>query len=213
MTKKSSLATAMVVVSLVAALAGAYAAQRIFDRPDPATIEGLLWPSPKSLQPFELVDQYQAKFGPERFDGRWTLIFFGYTRCPDVCPLTLAALDQAKSQLESKHGFGDELQVVFVSVDPARDTPEFLGQYVGHFDPEFLGVTGAESALMSLTRQLGILSIARPQGDDPKNYLVDHTTAVLVIGPQRQLLGVLSAPHRADVLAKQVSQIREFVDG
>lgn len=213
MTKKASLTTALVVISLVAALAGAYAAQRILNRPAPAAIEGLLWPSPKTLQAFELVDQFETKFGPERFDGRWTLIFFGYTHCPDVCPLTLAALEQAKSKLVSEHGFGDELQIVFVSVDPARDTPKFLGQYVGHFDQDFLGVTGTESALKRLTGQLGILSVARHQGDDTKNYLVDHTTAVLVIGPQRQLLGLLRAPHQGDALAKQVSSIRGFVEG
>ena len=89
-------------------------------------------------------------FGPDRLKGRWSFLFFGFTHCPDVCPTTLSVLAKVSRELEPDNGRGDGAQFVFVSVDPARDTPARLGEYVAYFDPDFLGVSGPDSALQPL---------------------------------------------------------------
>lgn len=174
-------------------------------------VEGFLWPDPRALTPFELVDQDGAPFDLARLQGRWTLLFFGYTYCPDVCPATLAALAEVHSLLVAEDATRD-LQVVFVSVDPQRDTPARLAEYVRYFDPVFIGATGSDEALRGLTRQLGVIAF-RGEADADGNYLVDHTAALLLLDDQARLVGLFRAPHQPDDIAGRVRMIRGFVDG
>jgi protein SCO1/2 len=156
------------------------------------------------LQDFQLRDQDNQAFTRERFMGRWSLLFFGYTHCPDVCPLTLA---EAKGFYRSLQGtpYQADTQVVFVSVDPKRDTPEVLKRYVGYFDPAFIGVSGTRTQLDLLTRPLGIYYAYQGDGDD---YVVDHSAVMVLIGPQATLRAVFSAPHTAKVLTSDYLAIR-----
>ena len=133
----------------------------------------------RSLPAFSLVDHQGKTFTDARLRGRWSLIFFGYTHCPDICPNTLAVMKQAMKQL---HEHSVQPQVIFISVDPKRDTPERLAKYVRYFDPDFIGATGSEEALAALAPALGI-PFARPPGSDSENYLVDHGASVLLIDP------------------------------
>ena len=142
------------IVVLAGVLAGVGVAYFMRDRvaPSPPLERATLFAEPRALPAFELIDQERIPFGPERLRGRWTLLFFGFVNCPDVCPTTLATLAEVRRKVASESA-GDVPQVVLVSVDPGRDTPPVLAQYVAHFDPSFTGVTGDPAAIETLTQR------------------------------------------------------------
>ncbi|MCJ7590482.1 MAG: SCO family protein [Woeseiaceae bacterium] len=149
-------------------------------------------PSPAELPAFALQDQYGEPVTADTFRGQWDLVFFGFTNCPDICPTTLQILANAKLELQNI-GAGAIPRVVFISVDPERDTPEILGRYVDYFGAANLGVTGTLPELVKLTTALGIFFEKAPTDDG--NYGVDHSAAVLVINPEGQFSALFSAPH------------------
>lgn len=191
----------------VAALAMGVLASYLTSRPAAPQIDGLLWPQSKPLTAFALTDQHGRPFTLERLRGRWTLLFFGYTNCPDVCPVTLSVLKNARALTTPAGTQADPLQIAFVSVDPARDTPEHLAAYVAHFDPDFLGVSGGESDLQAFARQLGVLYI-RAEPDSKGGYLVDHTAALFLVDPRGHLVALFQAPHDAATLARDIPRIQ-----
>lgn len=198
----------LLVLAFSAGIGASLMLERSTAKPD---IEGLLWPEPRKLEAFELVDQDGRPFDVARLHDRWTLLFFGYTFCPDVCPVTLSALAEAQAELAGSEAAAD-LQVVFISLDPERDTPQRLGEYVRFFAPEFLGVTGSEEALGVLTRQLGVIGF-KGEKDADGNYLVDHTAAVMLLDTQARLVGIFRTPHKPADIAARVRGIREFING
>ncbi len=117
------------------------------------------------------------------FEGQWSLVYFGYTFCPDVCPTTLADLRQTRELLGSR---ADDVQVILVSLDPQRDTPERMAEYLNAFDPTFLGLTGPQEAIDAAATQYGVYHARRETGG-ASDYLVDHTSTVLVFGPDATL--------------------------
>ena len=158
-----------------------------------------------------MTDHRGEPFGLRRLEGRWSFLFFGYTHCPDVCPTTLSMLAKVSRELSADGVAGDGAQFVFVSVDPARDMPARLGEYVAYFDPDFLGVTGPDNALEALTRQLGIF-VSRDAPDGTGNYIVGHGAAVLLIDPESRLVGVYQAPHDPSGIADSFQRIRHFLE-
>ena len=178
----------------------------ITSRPEAPEIDGLLWPQSKALQSFTLEDQNRRAFSLDRLRGHWTLLFFGYTNCPDICPVTLAVLENALTLMRKAHADAELPQVVFVSVDPKRDTPEHLGDYVSHFDPSFVGVTGSDANLAAFAGQLGALYVLG-DADAEGQYSVDHTAALFLIDPRGHLVALFQAPHAADVLARDIPRI------
>ncbi len=178
----------------------------------PPDIQGLLWPDPKVVQPFALLDHRGAPFTLEQLKGRWSFLFFGYTNCPDVCPVILSMLDKVAGELGKEPMWNRDVQFVFVSVDPVRDTPEVLAKYVGNFNPDFIGVTGAKESLTSLTRQLGIYAQSELP-DSHGNYAVDHGSPVLLIDPAGRLLGVFQSPRGPLDVVEGFRQMRRFVTG
>ena len=150
-----------------------------------------LYPQPRALPDFQLVDNHQQAFTTEQLLGQWSLVFVGYTFCPDVCPTTLAELKSIYPQLKalpSKY----PIQVVFISVDPQRDTPERLNEYVNFFEPEFAGVTGEHKELFPLVRAMGMMYSMSESTDNP-DYLVDHSSSVILVNPQAQVIGRFKA--------------------
>lgn len=183
--------------------------------PAPAGVEGLLWPNPKSVAAFTLTDQAGQAFDLERLRGKWSFLFFGYTHCPDICPITLGVLKSVADRLASEGRYAADSQMVFVSVDPARDTPEVLREYVGFFGPGFVGATGTDAQLTTFTRDLGVLYMRVGEGDGAvagTNYLVDHSAAVLLVDPQGRLVGVFPAPQTVDGVAQRYAAIRAFLE-
>ena len=214
MTRNSKLLLAGTLAAAMGLTAGFLLSHYMADRTQQqqASIPGFLWPNPKMLRAFSLVDQHGQPFDRERLKGKWTFLFFGYTHCPDVCPVTLAVLQQVAQALRASPKGARDVQIVFVSVDPERDTPARLAEYVRYFDDEFVGATGNAVDLDVLTRQLGIVHM-RLQPSEDGNYLVDHTAAILLTDPEARWLAVFSAPHKAPEIAKRYQEIRSVVEG
>lgn len=156
-------------------------------------------PDPRPLTPFALSDHRGAPFTERDLIGHWTLLSFGYTHCPDICPTTLQMLSRVEARLSSA-GQAPLPRVVFVSVDPERDTPERLAGYVPYFSPRFTGVTGSREALTGLTRQLGV--IFEKAGDGGAGYLVNHSASIVLVDPQGRFRALFSAPHDAETMAE-----------
>lgn len=175
-----------------------------------ATLSATVLPKGKPLQPFHLVDDNGKPFTLRDLKGHWSFLFFGYTHCPDVCPSTLQVLHGVEQRLRSG---GSPPRVVFVSVDPDRDTPQQLGKYVAYFDPGFMGATGKADQIDALTKQLGILYGF--EDPDPKtgDYAVSHSAQILLIDPSGALRAVFSAPHEAAAIAADFRKIRDTYKG
>ena len=154
----------------------------------------LVLPAFNALPEFELLDPLGNAVTRETFLDQWSLMFFGFTHCPDICPLTLQTLAAAQSELDAD-GQQPLPQIVLVSVDPERDTPQLIGQYVAHFGAGNLGVTGSLAELKKLTSALGIYFEKQP--GDADNYAVDHSAAVLLINPDGEFHALFSGPHVA----------------
>ncbi|MBI5786532.1 MAG: SCO family protein [Rhodocyclales bacterium] len=136
--------------------------------------------------------------------GRWTLLNFGYTFCPDICPTTLATLKEVKAQLATRGAAPP--QVVFVSIDPARDTPARLAEFTGFFDPAFIGATGGDAELAALVKHLGV-HYQRHDEQDKKLYVVDHSAVVYLIDPQGRLKAIFSWPHDPAAMATDYAEL------
>ena len=165
---------------------------------------------PRPIPAFELEDHRGERFDTSRLTGRWTFLFFGYTFCPDVCPNTLGNLRSLRGLIdESREHRMDDVQFVFISVDPERDTRERLAQYVPYFHDEFIGASGRAGEIEALTDALGIY-YARSDEDsgDPRNYLVDHSSAVLLVDPVARLLAVFSHPDDPEAMARAFEKIQ-----
>ena len=137
-------------------------------------------PQPRIVKEFNLQDQHGQPFTQARLQGKWTLVFFGFTHCPDICPATMALLRQFKRLMADETAL-NTMQIVLLSVDPARDTPEVLKQYINYFDPEFIGVTGEFLALQALATNLNATFYKVPGGG--ANYQIDHSANVVLINP------------------------------
>lgn len=138
--------------------------------------------------------------------GQWHFLFFGYTHCPDICPVTMGVLAQAKKMAAANnHMFPD---VVFISVDPERDKVAMLADYVQYFDKDFIGVTGDKDLIKALTLQMSVVYMKMPgeessaAGNSGNGYLVDHSSAVLLLNPQAKLVAFFNAPHDPQTILK-----------
>ena len=128
---------------------------------------------------YGLIDQTGSPAGPERFKGRFPLVVFGYTGCPDVCP---TALTHVTSVMEKLGPHAKYVQPVFVTFDPARDTTDVLREYVSHFDKRTLALTGSDEAIKLVQEGYGVLSVPGPKDEDG-TYFISHTAAKYLIGP------------------------------
>lgn len=208
--------TAVTVLVLIAGLCGGWIVSSMLNPQGPATVSveipGFLWPDPPAVKDFTLRDHQGRTFDRERLLGRWSLLYFGYTHCPDACPTSLSVMREVEKLLLANPGFRDRFQGVFVSVDPARDSLEHLGQYVTHFSPRFIGATASEDSMAKTARDFGVMfQLTEP--DEHGSYLVDHTSSFLLVDPQGRLVAVLRTPHEAADLAARISRIERVVAG
>lgn len=187
---------------------GFYFTQQDSETESPA-IEGFLWPDPRSLGSFSAVDQDGREFGEDRLMGQWSFLFFGYSHCPDICPVTLSVLKQFYEGIEQS-GEAENVQVIFVSVDPERDTPERLREYVHYFNPDFIGVSGSTEQIADLAGKAGIVYM-RGEQTSSGNYLVDHTASILLVDPRGRLVSIYSAPHDPVTMRERFDRIRDFL--
>jgi len=205
-------------VAIVASLGlGVALGAQKFSASSPLAIVQLL-PTPKVLPEFELENHFGEIVDTNVFRGRWSLVFFGFTSCPDFCPLELQKL----SKLLNLTGAGDELQVVFVSVDPERDEPEKLANYVGFFHPQIIGLRGSNIALANVTQFFGaaydrsaiveskLLTI--PAGinmptDVGEQYQVNHSTRVFIVNDKGEFIGSFVPPYEVEKLLPDMQKL------
>ena len=146
--------------------------------------------TPRKIGDFSLVDNRGENFGPQQLQGKWTLVFFGFTHCPDICPTTMALLNEFVSGLQDAEAA--DTKVVMVSVDPERDTVARLAEYVPYFNPDFTGVTGGFLDVQRFATALNAPFRKAPgQGED---YQVDHSASVVLINPRGDYHGFFRAP-------------------
>ncbi|RWU26974.1 cytochrome c oxidase assembly protein [Pseudomonas alkylphenolica] len=160
----------------------------------------ILLPQSRTVPGLEMTDENGQPVLMDELKGKWSLLFFGYTFCPDICPTTLAQLRQVKSELPKEAV--ERLQVVLVSVDPNRDTPAQLKQYLGYFDKDFRGVTGSLDNLQKLANAVSIPFI--PADTSKPNYTVDHSGNLALLGPDGKQRGFIRAPFNNQKLVAQL---------
>jgi protein SCO1/2 len=188
-----------VIIAALAVTAGFWAAQAILkDQAPRHDLSATRFPVARDIQPFELIDHHSAAFDQAALQQHWSFVFFGYTYCPDVCPTTLSILNGVAQRLQDVDA---DVRFVMVTVDPERDTPERLAEYVTYFNGDFLGVTGSDAGLTQLTRQLGILYNRVEPEDGAAGYLIDHTAGVFLFDPDGRYHAVFTPPLSVDRLA------------
>lgn len=195
-----------VLVAIVAIAAGLLLSRALLDRSSAPTLaKATLLDPPRPLPPMAFVDQDGQPFGVEQLRGHWSILFFGFTSCPDICPTTLALLAQVEKQLADLPP-EQRPHVVLVSVDAKRDTPERLAQYVKSFSPTFTGITaGDQAAVEAFAMKLGVPVAISPLPGD--TYTVDHSAAIFVIDPSGALRALSSTPHNVPIIAEDYRSI------
>ncbi|HKJ49985.1 MAG TPA: SCO family protein [Gammaproteobacteria bacterium] len=177
--------------------------------PPPAILEGVLRADFRPLTRFYLNSRSHGPLGLDDLRGKWTFVYFGYRSCPDLCPNTLHELASFRRLLDDS-GAADagRVQVLFVSVDPARDSEEALDEYVAWFDPRFIGATAGRAAIERFARQFGA-DFAYGEETAPGQYTVSHSSAVFLVDPHARVVATFSEPHYAATL---LAQYRGIVD-
>lgn len=179
----------------------------------PTVLEGVLRPDFKVLQPFKLTDHNNAQFNRARLQGKWTFVFFGYTFCPDICPAALAVMNSVQGLLEDEGGdVHTNVQVVFISVDPNRDTNELLANYVPYFNKNFIGATADKIEIDRLVQQFGAGYIIEPE-TSPGQYTVAHTSAIFLVDPSARLVASFSQPHYPATIVSLFRKIQDYFFG
>ena len=183
----------------VAMISGFLLGQFVFDQQETAStpIRAMVPETPRKLAMPALQQTNGGSFDAASLQGQWSLLFFGYTNCPDVCPATLNSVALAKQQYQ-KHGFeqaGKQFpQVVFISVDPQRDSIQALGEYVRYFDKDFIGATGEEKLLKAITVQVNSTFVVEAS-ENENEYQVGHSLNLILVNPATELVAILRAPH------------------
>ena len=172
-------------------------------------MEGVFWPNPKEVGPFMTIDHQGRNFDVNRLKGKWSFLFFGYTYCPDACPITMSIMSDVQARLEQA-GMTEDAQLLFITVDPFRDTTDRLATYVNYFDNRILGLGGTKEQIDSLVSQIGIVYLHRTPMEGG-HYLVDHTASLFLIDPNARLVSIFSTPHNAETILTRFVEIKKFL--
>lgn len=171
---------------------------------------GVLRPDFRLLHPFKLTDHNDTIFNEERLQGKWSFVFFGYTSCPDICPTTLHVLSSVQTLLDDAAGdIPTDRQVVFISVDPERDTTKILATYMSYFNTGFIGATADKTEIDKLARQFGAGYVLEPETSQGQ-YLVAHTSAIFLVDPLGRLVATFSQPHYPATITSLFEKIRAY---
>lgn len=163
--------------------------------------QALVYPTPRTIAPFQLERAAGGTLGNADLRGAWTLAFFGFTHCPDVCPTALATLREVEA-LRVSRKLALPLRYLFVSVDPERDTPAVLQEYTTYFSPAIVAATGSPAVVEKLARDVGVVFIKVPQDD--ADYTIDHSMQLLLIDPDGKLHAMWRPPHIAPMLLEDI---------
>lgn len=168
-------------------------------------ISGFAFPTPSPLNTVSLINQDKQSVTVESFKGGWTFIYVGYTFCPDACPMTMTVLNQLHTMLETRN-ISANVNMMLVSVDPDRDTPEILKSYVKYFNLSFSAATGTPDNIKIFADQLRSLYKVPTDKSDP-NYIVDHSSSIVLIDPDASVHAIFTPPQVASDLADDFVKI------
>jgi len=179
-----------------------------------ATEDYVTLKTPNEIKPFLLSDQYNQAFGLERLKNHWSLVFIGFTTCPDVCPVTLANLEAVRAEMGLRLSPGKIPRILFLAVDPDRDTP-VLKEYLAYFHPEYIGLTGEVNQIDKLIKSLNAFYRLDKKTPDDSDYDVLHTAFVSVINPEGEMVAKLNPPfhpHKTGIFLIQLIRGLKFDD-
>ncbi|HFE47751.1 MAG TPA: SCO family protein [Chromatiaceae bacterium] len=193
---------------LVAAVAliGGYFVGHLFSKPDLGEVGAVMMPKPIAIQPFKLTDFNGQPFTLHSLKGHWSFVFFGYTHCPDVCPLALSDMARTYNRLADDPKLQGNTEFVFISVDPKRDTPKQLKEFVGYFNPEFLAATGSDEELTKLAKQMFVVYL-RDDASGEENYDVAHSANISLIDPDGNFVAAFKGKHDPKAIAADFKKI------
>jgi protein SCO1/2 len=202
MTSRSKI---LLVALLCIAAAGGVVLSAHYSAKTPQLATGTVLAPPRPFADFSLIDNHGREFGSAELRGTWSLMFFGYTNCPDFCPSTLTTLAALEKKLRAAKTTVPP-RVIFVSVDAKRDTPAQLDKYVPYFDPEFIGLTAPDQGkIEAFAKQWNVAVAVQPAADG--NYTVDHSGAIFVINPRGKLAAILTGPFSVEALGSDYRRI------
>jgi len=203
-----------ILIAVVAGVIGAWASNLFLNsrHAEPALHTGTIIDPPRQLVSFSVQDLHGNEVTQNALAGHWSVLFFGYTSCPDVCPTTLSQLSEVWKALadvptstSASSSVSSKPQFIFVSVDSKRDTPDKLAGYLHYFNPEFLGWTGTSQQIEALTKSIGVPVLIQPLPDG--GYDIDHSASLFIINPQQQLYAIVSPPFQT---AQLVDDLRSL---
>jgi len=183
----------VIVVALAALFAGMFLFNKFQHQPLEQPQYSLYYQQPRAVKPFKLTVSNGEAFTNKNLQGKWSWVFFGYTSCPDVCPTTLQELNFIYDDLKK---VSSKVQVLFVSVDPQRDTQEKLNQYIAYFNKEFIALRAGHEVLFPFARSLGLMyaivdnNQATAGDNNNESYLVDHSASMVLINPQGKIAAI-----------------------
>lgn len=208
MNRRSLLLLAVAAGTLAATLwvGRALKGERDWSSASPA-LQSILWPTPRPVADFELTAQHGEAFRNVDLHGHWSLLYFGYLQCPDVCPTTLQTLRGVQKLLQTD---GDvATRFVFVSVDPGNDTPERIGAYLSFFGEGLVGLGGNPQDLAALAGSLGVMYAEHVDADGTRS--MDHTTSIIVVDAQGRGVAALPGGQTPQAMAGQLRELRMFL--
>lgn len=193
------------IAAFIAAILGLLFASYMVPRPmsdeDAARLGWIRFEAPRPISEFSMTDHTGASVGRESLQGQWSIVFFGFATCPDICPTTLSVLNESVAGLESHP------QIIMVTVDPERDTPEKLRNYVPAFNKAFIGYTGTFDETVSLAQQMNV-AFGKIPGREAGTYTMDHTASLVIVNPEASYAGFIKAPHSAQKIRAVIQALQ-----
>ncbi len=171
----------------------------------PVQINGTIFAEPRNLEPFALTQTEEKTFSNKDLHGHWSFLYFGYTHCPDACPTTMLQFKQLQEKLRTTAA-NIKVSFVMVTVDPERDTPQIMQQYVNHFSSSFLGLGGEPGQIKAFAKQL-FMGYQRGEDNTAIGYTMYHSDSIAIINPEGQFAAVLSSPHRVKNMAQDFLKV------
>ncbi|TDR22500.1 SCO family protein [Marinicella litoralis] len=166
-----------------------------------------MFPEGKAFSGFQLTSHKSKPWTQENFKGNHSILFFGFVNCPDICPTTLLEMQKIDKMLKNNQVKSPNF--VFISVDSDRDTPKILNDYINYFNPEFIALTGDAPNILSITSQLGVAYRIEEHQKGDLIYDVDHASALFVLNPEGERIGIFPAPHKVNDIAADIQQLME----
>ena len=159
---------------------------------------------PRNLGSFNLMDSAGKEFLPKDFEGKWNMLFFGFTFCPDICPITMSMLSRIEKGLDIENQ--EKVRIFLVTVDPDRDSPDQLKVYLENFSENFIGLTGGLDQIYNFATRVNA-PFNPIKNNKESNYTVDHTGSIILINPEGNYAGFFRTPHNQDDVKKAVLDI------